>query len=244
MPKFRFLFLIIFSLTSLILRADALKEAELAYDKGDYKKSVSLYEAALEQNGPSGEILFNLGNAYFRFGSTGKAMAAYLGAKRFLPRDSDVEQNLSHVHSLSKDKLNFKSSYGFFGVFLSPFKRVSLSEVKSFFLWIWFLSAVFLLVSFFLKALKPFKDFALFFCVISFSAYFLMGSSLLSPSQWGAVISEKAQVHSGPGRTNTVLFELNEAAPLLRKDQRNDWYKVELSDGKKGWISRNEALFF
>ena len=244
MLKFRFLFLITLSLAPFILKADVLKEAELAYDGFDYKKSVSLYEEALEQSGPSGELLFNLGNAYFRLGLTGKAMAAYLGAKRFLPRDSDVEQNLSHVHSLSKDKLNFESSYGFFGVFLSPFKRVSLYETKSFFLWAWLVFAAVLLASFFISSLKSFKDLFLFLWMISFCLYFAMGSSLLSSSQWGAVISEKAQVRSGPGKVNTVLFELNEAAPVLQKDERNNWYKIELSDGKKGWVSKNEVLFF
>jgi hypothetical protein len=62
--------------------------------------------------------------------------------------------------------------------------------------------------------------------------------------QWGAVTEKNpsgAKIYSGPSKRESVLFELHEGAPVLvRGPKREGFWPIELSDGKKGWISAEE----
>jgi len=49
-----------------------------------------------------------------------------------------------------------------------------------------------------------------------------------------------AEMHTGPGRGYPVFhtIEKNEQVKIYKR--RTDWYKVETTDGKKGWVHRDE----
>src|SRR5690606_34832530 len=57
---------------------------------------------------------------------------------------------------------------------------------------------------------------------------------------WGAVVSDKASVYSGPNKvSHSVLFVLHEGAPLRVLDAEKAWYRIALADGKKGRVSKD-----
>ena len=63
------------------------------------KQSIKKYESILEEGYISSNILYNLGNAYFRNDNTGQAIWAYLSSLNLDPRNSDTIYNLSVVRS-------------------------------------------------------------------------------------------------------------------------------------------------
>src|SRR3990167_758545 len=89
--------------------AESLTDATTAYDQSDFKKSISVYEHLIAQGVHNGSVYYNLANSYFRTGEKGKAVAAYLTARRLLPRDPDVKANLKFVHDQSVDKLSVEA---------------------------------------------------------------------------------------------------------------------------------------
>ncbi|MCU0770872.1 MAG: tetratricopeptide repeat protein [Verrucomicrobia bacterium] len=71
----------------------AFEQANQLYEEGRYQEAIGQYEALATRHS-SGAVHFNLGNAYFKSGQLGEALAHYLQAERFSPRDPDVAANL------------------------------------------------------------------------------------------------------------------------------------------------------
>ena len=70
------------------------EKANGEYEKQEYLRAAALYESVLENAGPGGAVLYNLGNAYLQAGRRGHAIAAYRRAMRYRPRDPLLEANL------------------------------------------------------------------------------------------------------------------------------------------------------
>lgn len=76
--------------------------ADEAYMRGtrqDYLEAIRLYKAAIERDGSSAVIYYNLGNAYYRVDSLAKAIIYYERALRLDPTDEDARANLEYVNS-------------------------------------------------------------------------------------------------------------------------------------------------
>ena len=80
-------------------------EGNRRYQEGDYTGAVELYERILESGLESGELHYNLGNAWFRLGEIGPAILHYERARRIMPRDDDLEANLELARSLTVDRV-------------------------------------------------------------------------------------------------------------------------------------------
>ena len=60
----------------------------------------------------------------------------------------------------------------------------------------------------------------------------------------GVVIGKEVSIYSATGKDSIVLFTLHEGAEFAIRDQVNgDWARIELSDGKKGWIKKDQIIF-
>jgi tetratricopeptide (TPR) repeat protein len=72
----------------------ALEVFDSAKSPADYRESAALLESLLADGYRNGAVYYNLGNAYFRAGEYGRAIAAYRKAKPYRPRDAYLEANL------------------------------------------------------------------------------------------------------------------------------------------------------
>src|SRR5206468_2741332 len=64
---------------------------------GKFKEAIPAYEHLIDSSVQSPTIYFNLGNAWYKVGQPGRAVAAYLRAERLAPRDPSVRFNLDFV---------------------------------------------------------------------------------------------------------------------------------------------------
>src|SRR5271165_1586579 len=78
---------------------DAAKTAE------EYRESAGLLESLLADGFRNGAVYYNLGNAYFRAGEYGRAIAAYRMAGQYRPRDPYLEANLRQALSVAPGRL-------------------------------------------------------------------------------------------------------------------------------------------
>ncbi|MCX5640906.1 MAG: hypothetical protein NT059_08865 [Planctomycetota bacterium] len=90
----------------------AARDAQVAYERGvqlrrtdaaasldAFRESTKLWERIRAAGAENGPLEFNLGNAYMESGDIGHAIAAYLRAERFMPGDSDLEHNLARARA-------------------------------------------------------------------------------------------------------------------------------------------------
>lgn len=98
--------------SSLSVAASPLSQlADSAYAKEDYRQAADLYTQALEENGPSSTLYYNLGNAYYRLDKPGQAILNYERALRLNPTDEDTRTNLDFVNSRIQDRPEDDSSF-------------------------------------------------------------------------------------------------------------------------------------
>ena len=83
----------------------ALEMFDAAKTPHDYRESAALLESLLADGFHNGAVYYNLGNAYFRAGEYGRAIAAYRKAKPFRPRDPYLEANLRQALSVAPGRL-------------------------------------------------------------------------------------------------------------------------------------------
>ncbi len=90
-------------------RARAFLDAQRAYEQAtspdDYAAAASRFRALLAGGAyENGAVLYNLGNAYYRAGELGLAIAAYRQAERHRPGDPELAANLREALSRRVDK--------------------------------------------------------------------------------------------------------------------------------------------
>src|SRR5450631_812344 len=83
----------------------ALETFDAAKTPGDYHESAALLESLLADGFRNGAVYYNLGNACFRAGQYGRAIAAYRKAKAYRPRDSYLDANLRQALSVAPGRL-------------------------------------------------------------------------------------------------------------------------------------------
>ncbi len=73
--------------------------ANKLYAEGKFSDAANAYETILQTGGQSPALLFNYGNAEFKSGNLGKAIAAYRRAELLSPRDAEIRANLDFVRN-------------------------------------------------------------------------------------------------------------------------------------------------
>lgn len=79
--------------------AGALSDGAAAFEAGELDRAIDLWRPAVEAGNPSGRLLFDLGNAWYRKGDLPRAVACYRAAQRLRPRDGNVHHNLALARS-------------------------------------------------------------------------------------------------------------------------------------------------
>jgi tetratricopeptide (TPR) repeat protein len=215
-------------------------QANQAYKSGDFAAAAAGYEQLLAAGVSNGELLYNLGNAYFKKGDTGSAILNYRKAELYMPRDADLEANLQYALGQARDKIDcgeggsLLKTVCFWYCLLSPREMCYVFLILNAILWLLFILRLFLRADLLGIGLYAFLFLAL-----------LLGASLgvklysAAYSRTGVVLAGEVMVRSGSSLSDTVLFKLHEGAELAVSDEENDWLKIILCDGKKGWVQKS-----
>jgi tetratricopeptide (TPR) repeat protein len=83
----------------------ALELFDHAKTAGEYREAAQLFESLLTDDYQNGAVFYNAGNAYFRAGDFGRAIANYRKAKIFRPRDARLDANLRQALAVAPGRL-------------------------------------------------------------------------------------------------------------------------------------------
>ncbi len=79
-----------------------IQQADSAYNAGNFRSALTLYTKALDTQGASPNLYYNIGNAQYRLGNVGHVVVSYERALRLDPSHKDARANLEYVNSTLK----------------------------------------------------------------------------------------------------------------------------------------------
>lgn len=212
--------------------------ANTRYQEGAYADAVREYGRLLQSGVHSGPLYFNLGNAYFKLGETGKAIAYYERARRFIPRDPDLEANLAYA----------RSQAGVDPCLPPVWQRILFPLRGRFPAWLlaWLTSAgysgaVFLLVVHRLSMLprRPVLWGTGILAGLALVACVSLAAQLLE-DEWPAhavvVGAAESPARFEPAADGTVHFSLPQGSKVRVTDMRGGWLQIARCDGRRGWM--------
>lgn len=217
----------------------SVEEARVAYEAGDYVAAIDGYEAAINAGADHALVHYNLGNAYFKSGNLGEAIASYVRAQRLAPRDGRIRANLEVARAQIRDR----ELAGGVPSALMPlswlYHAMSLNE------W-WTLVAVAFVVVVLASIARQWvaglqmagRRVMVIVGVIGAIAL-VMGSAryrveVATPA--AVVIQEEIEVRSGPGRDYNLAFRVHEGLQVDVAERRGDWWRIDLGGELVGWV--------
>lgn len=220
-------------------RGASFNEANQAYADGQYGRAIEQYRELLERK-PDAALHYNLANAYYRNGDAARAILHYEKALKLAPRDQDAAHNLKIAQLQVKDKVQAKPEF----FLLTWWKQ--LATVLCCNTWsigslagIWL--AVLLFAAFAFTAGR-WRGAAFYTGVLALMLGLLFLSlastrhKLETRADGAIILSPSVSVKSAPLNTGTDLFIIHDGLKVRVLQQENDWMKIELADGKEGWV--------
>lgn len=215
--------------------------ANTAYVNADYEGAIQAYDSIIAGGMVSSKLYYNLGNAYFKSGHTGKALLYYHKAQRIAPSDKDIAYNIAVANGYVKDRIEPMPE--FFGTRWVRALRTSASSntwavVSIVVLALMLISLLLYLLPFGIRLRKTGFAFAVvFFAVLCVTVSFasVERSRYLNPSE-AIVMSSAASVKSSPDASSKDIFVIHEGTVVSVIDHLGNWTEVSIADGNKGWI--------
>lgn len=188
----------------------------------------------------NGRLEFNLGNCYLQAGDIGRAILHYLRAQRLIPRDPMLGENLAVARSRCLTHIvPTRRSAVLSGVFFWHFETSVRGRL---------LGALVLYITFWLVLIARNFVRTRVLTMTAIACAILCGGCAASVGvqRWsnrnapdGVITAMDVTVYKGPGAGYQRQFE----QPLqpgvefnVREKTSGGWWKIELVDGKTGWI--------
>lgn len=220
-------------------------KANDAYIQENYYKAVEWYDSIYTQGFESYDLLYNLGNSYYKLNEFAKAILFYERAKLLNPKNENVAYNLELANMHVVDKIDVLPEF-----FLRKWRK-SLQTYFSANAWakINLISVFLLFVSFIVYFFNRYGlvgKFAFALTILLFITSLLsfnFGSKQkknILKHNYAIVMSHSVTIKSSPDNNGTSLFVLHQGTKVNITDQIGDWYEIKLSDGNKGWILKTD----
>ncbi len=241
-----FLSLVIAGISHADEAAQTFEQANQLYLQVKYPDAITQYEKIIRSGFESGELYFNLGNAYYKSGNIQKAILNYERAKQLLPRDEDVQFNLQLANLQVVDKIDAVPRLFVYRWADSMLALFSLSTmgwiVYSFFILTLAAFAIFLYVrTYTQKRLSMFAGLVFSTALMLTMIGYGVQSYKKSNTEFAIVMSDVANIKAAPDSKGNDLFVLHKGLRVQVLDSVNHWRKIRLADGKVGWIPEDDC---
>lgn len=216
-------------------------QANEAYAAENWQQALDAYKQIEESGYESADLCFNAGNAYFKMGDNAHAILYYEKALKLDPGHPDATNNLAVANQFTLDKIEAVPE------FILASKVRSVGYVFSADGWAILslgfvvLCALLLLIfkmahngrnrktAFILAAV------ALLFAITSFIFSISLKNSAVE-ADCAIVMTPVSSVKSSPSNGGNAIFVLHEGTKVKLLDQVGEWTRIEIADGRQGWL--------
>ncbi len=219
--------------------ASAFDSANKLYEQGKYADACAAYEHLVRSNFWSPAVLFNLGNAYFKSGQIGRAIATYRRMAELTPRDPDLRANLRFARNQVQGPTLHAGRWERWLGTLNLNEWTALASVG---VWLTFLLLAAMQIR---PALRP--ALRSLTSAIAASAIVLCAClGLAMAAHAGAksvvVVSGETAVRDTPWDNANSSFVAHDGAELRVLDRKDDWLQVTDGVRRPGWVREDKTL--
>ena len=227
--------------TGSALAADTSTEFNAAnklYAEGKFAEAATTYGKILQSGAVSPALYFNYGNAEFKSGNFGRAIAAYRQAAQLTPRDAEVRANLEFARNQVQGPMLGESRWKNWLGMLTLNEWTGLAVVA---LWLTFALLAATQIRPALKtALGGFTRGAVAVAILS-CACLGVNAIIHFSKQTAVVVAQDATARSGPFDEAQSAFTAHDGAELAVLDRKNGWLQVTDGSGRIGWLQRRQV---
>lgn len=215
--------------------------ADAEFRKGNYQQAIKDYEELLHA-GPTAELYYNLGNAYYRTDNITRAVLSYERALLLSPSDDDIKFNLEKARSKTIDKINPETEMFFFVWYRALVNLVSVdcwAGIAVFSILMTFVMALFYLFSgsMALRKMGFFVSIGFLFVFIISNIFAYQQKRAVHNNTGAIVTTPSVTLKSTPASNGTDKSVIHEGTRVdITDDTMRDWKCVRLADGREGWI--------
>lgn len=232
-------------LTGLLLGADLYEDtfaqANKAYQEGRFDDALVSYRQLAGSDGPSAEVYYNMGNAQYRLGQLGPAIASYERALQLDPALDEARDNLQVAVAATRRGLARPLPPAWRENVLFWDQRLTYSQVRWAGLLAW-VTAWALLGLHLVRRFRHDRTIAAVLLVVGlFCGLSAYGKS--HPVALAVAAQPEVPVRIGIGENETTRQVLNEGDRVRVERSRRGWVQVSTIDGESGWAPAEAFAF-
>ncbi|MBD3169139.1 MAG: tetratricopeptide repeat protein [candidate division Zixibacteria bacterium] len=212
------------------------------YNEGDYIGAIEVFSDLVDRGYRRSELYYNLGCAYFKSGTLGKAILNFNRALELDPSDEDARINLQYARSFTIDKIEELDRSFIWEIYEGIINLLNINTgliINALILWLFALIVI---------AIIWFKwrnKFAWY--VFSITLLLLITASAISAyrinnemnTRNGVLIVKQADVRTGPGDDFSLQFTAHEGLEFEIESEREGYWRIQLKNGLKGWVEQD-----
>lgn len=220
---------------------DTYARGHAAYEQGDFASASAVFEQLVASGVSQGPLFLSLGNAYYRSGNLGAAIANYERALQVEPTYAAARHNLEFCVAKTERQWGrplppaWQESLLMWHRDWSPWAVYWLAVVC--WLAFWALVAVRLSASNW-RITAAALALALAAAAFATSAYAKYHPPLLA-----VAVQDHAPVRFGVGEGQTQSFDLLQGDRVVIDSRRNGWALIRNADGDRGWVDERALAF-
>lgn len=213
--------------------------ANKLYEQKQYAEAATKYQQLIDSGYQVADLYYNAGNAYYKSNQTGMAVYSFEKALSLKPGDEEIEKNLALANQQvgnnieSLPLLFFEKWWLQLQVFHTP-AGWAIGSIVTF----WLVCGL-LICWLFVPGLnrKPIR-WGMFAAEVLFVIYIAMAIFMQNKaySSDSAVVMKTVKVKAAPDEGSKDIFEIKEGIKIKVLDSTKDFSKIQLTDGKTGWI--------
>ncbi len=225
---------------------DAYANGNAAYRAADYHKAITFYEEALRTS-PSAAVYYNLGNSYYRIGNNTKALLNFERAQRMSPSNEDISHNIDIARGRTTDRLppdnpTFIEQWFHSLIMLLPLDAWAMVGISLLLLAVLLFATYMFMDNTLVTAASLRLSILAVICAALVNIFAWREHVWLTTHDTAIIIKPAVAVKASPTRNASNAFTIHEGTKVSLTDtEMAGWYAIRLSDGREGWIERNNV---
>ncbi len=212
------------------------------YLNSEFESALEDFLALEEQGYASAELFYNIGNCYYKSDhQLGKVILYYERALKYDPSFEDAKFNISIASQAALDKIDEVPEF-ILVTWAKDIRDIMGSNAWMLMAMVLFVVTVMCILIFRFAGRIVTRKFAfsiavifLFFAIISFLFAFSSRKQVLRTDE-AVIMVPVTSVKGSPGMNDYSLFILHEGTVVEIIDEVGEWKRIEIADGRQGWV--------
>lgn len=241
MKKILYILSFLFSFGLLAQNQALFEKANTLYNEGKYAEAIDNYSAILETEKHSADLYYNLANAHYKLNNIAPSIYYYEKALLLNADDSEINNNIAFAKNMTIDAIDVVPDVGFSKLLNTITHKMSFdawakTSVALVFCFVVLFLGYYFAYSTLNKRITFIGSITALILVCITLAFAFHKYNLDKNDNPAIVFAQESKVKSNPNSRSEESFRLHEGTKVQVIETYNDWNKIELSDGKVGWV--------